>query len=466
MNGSSPSNRLMAPLIALLVSGIVFVGYELLQPTDTLLAAFVAVAFLLPAGAAFYFRGQRNALLESAQEDQGRQDQTGDTAAPQPLQADLTAEINRTREICEGIAKGNFELRISEIDNASPLSDIQWAINELVDRIDAFLREAEASMQHVAEQKYYRRILNNDMSGSFRRTAGIINECTSSFEQRTRNFENIIRSFETNIGSVSHSISESSRSLQDVATTLSSAAGNTATKAQNVNNAADSASASVQTVASSAEEMSASIQEIDRQIQNSLSNINSASEAAQSGNVKIRGLAEAAKSIGEVVKLIEDIANQTNLLALNATIEAARAGDAGKGFAVVANEVKNLASQTARATEDISKQIVEIQSATSEAVASMENIGTTVNDINNAVSAISGAMNEQNSATREIAQSVHTASNDTVTVSENIAIVRSSAEETSQTSESLLKEATTLQQQSRGLEDNVTAFLQDVRKVI
>lgn len=467
--GSSPFKSLIPGFIAFAVATAVFMGYIVTQGQTIWISILFAGAFLLPAMTALFYRttattaAQERDNMRSMLEARADELAEGTSSA---TSADQFEEIHKTAHACQKLSEGNFETRILNINTNSPIANLQWSINEMADRVDAFMREAAASMQFVSDQKYYRRIIDSDMSGSFKRTAQAINKCTDSFEERTSQFGEIVEKFELQIGNVSKSIFDTSKSLHVSANTLASSASGTADQAKTVSSAAVSASQSVQTVASSAEEMAASIQEISRQIQHSLSNTTTARETANSGNQKIKGLAQAAQSIGEVVKLIEDIAGQTNLLALNATIEAARAGDAGKGFAVVANEVKNLATQTARATEDISKQIIGIQHATDEAVESMDTINNSIEDISNAVETIANAVNEQSSATHEISQSVTSASNNTQTVSDNIANVESAAAETSTTSAGLLTDANELQQKSADLESNVSSFLCEVRKVV
>ena len=466
--GSSLSKSAILVGSAVILTAGIMSLYQILENSFSLLSILSLLLIAIPTALAFRFRSQK-AKAEKERDNMRRmlEARAGEIGGLAPTGAsESTDEIRNIEEICWRLAKGDFEARIIGIEEGSPYAGMKWAINELADRTDAFMRESAASMEHVADQKYYRRIIEKDMSGSFKRTAHVINKCTEMFARKATNFETVIEQFESKIGTVSTSISETSELLQNSANSMLDHANSTTDQVEKVSNAAVSASSSVQTVASSAEEMSASIQEIGRQVHHSLDNTNTASQMVESGNTKIKGLADAAQSIGEVVKLIEDIASQTNLPALNATIEAARAGDAGKGFAVVANEVKNLANQTAKATEDISSQIVDIQNATSEAVQSMETINTTVVDINRAVTAISSAMDEQNSATREIAQSVLSASDNTQSVSNNISSVQSSAEETSKTSSGLLSEANMLQEHSLGLQQNVADFLQQVRKVV
>ena len=185
--------------------------------------------------------------------------------------------------------------------------------------------------------------------------------------------------------------------------------------------AADQASSNVATVASAAEELSASIAEITRQMAESAHVAAAAVAKARETDTTVQGLAESAKRIGDVVRLIGDIAGQTNLLALNATIEAARAGDAGKGFAVVASEVKNLATQTAKATEEIGGQIAAIQSETGRAVEAIRAIGSVIDEVSRIASAIAAAVEEQGAATREIARNVQEAANGTREVSGRVA---------------------------------------------
>jgi ABC-type transporter Mla subunit MlaD len=193
--------------------------------------------------------------------------------------------------------------------------------------------------------------------------------------------------------------------------------------------ASEEASSNVQTVASAAEELSSSIREIARQVEHSARIAQKGAEEARRTDVTVQGLSDAAQKIGEVVRLINDIAGQTNLLALNATIEAARAGEAGKGFAVVASEVKNLASQTAKATEEITAQISAIQSATEETVTVIRGIGVTISEINEISTVIATAVEQQGAATQEIARNVQQAAAGTQAVSNNIQEVTRAASE-------------------------------------
>jgi len=251
--------------------------------------------------------------------------------------------------------------------------------------------------------------------------------------------------------------------VQNSANTLSGNAQQTSTQSTAVAAASEQASANVQTVASATEELAASVQEISRQVADSAKIAGQAVDQANRTNVTVKGLSDAAQKIGNVIKLIQDIASQTNLLALNATIEAARAGEAGKGFAVVAAEVKNLANQTAKATEEISQQIAEIQGATSESVGAIQEIATTITSINQIASTIAAAVEQQGAATKEIARNVQEAAKGTQEVSNNIGGVNKAAGETGQMAGHLLSAAAELTQQSEGLRSEVEGFFTAIR---
>jgi methyl-accepting chemotaxis protein len=269
--------------------------------------------------------------------------------------------------------------------------------------------------------------------------------------------------FENEVHGMVEVVASAATELQSTSQSMAGTAEATSEKATLVAAAAEEAAANVETVATAAEELHASISEISRQVSESTRISQEAVREAERTNQLVNGLAVAADKIGEVVKLINDIASQTNLLALNATIEAARAGDAGKGFAVVANEVKNLASQTARATEDISNQISGVQSATKDAVGAIQGIGTTIGQINEIASAIAAAVEEQGAATREIARNVQEASTGTMEVTNNISSVTEASTETGHAATEVLSAARELSTQSESLKAKVDTFLNDIR---
>eukprot|EP01037_Dinobryon_pediforme_P001339 gene1339-1356_t len=269
--------------------------------------------------------------------------------------------------------------------------------------------------------------------------------------------------FESSIGRLAGAMAAGSTAMQDTATGMSEIAATTNLQAAAVAASAGEASAGVQTVAAAAEELSASILEISRQMAQSTRITGKAVEDARRTDTIVQALAEGAKRIGDVVQLITDIAAQTNLLALNATIEAARAGDAGKGFAVVASEVKNLAGQTAKATEDIGAQIRQIQDATGEAVLAIQAIGTTIEEVNLIAANIAVAVEEQGAATAEIARSVQQTAASTQDVTVTIAGVGQSANDTGAASGRVLNAANVLSSQADQLNSEVRRFVTGIR---
>ncbi len=274
----------------------------------------------------------------------------------------------------------------------------------------------------------------------------------------------MIEDFEKDVRSVADQVSTAAGQMKTAAEAMSSTAEESVQRSTTVAAAAEQAAANVQTVASAAEELSSSISEISRQVSESSKIAQEAVQEAQRTNETVRGLADASTKIGEVVSLINDIASQTNLLALNATIEAARAGEAGKGFAVVASEVKNLANQTAKATEDISNQIGNIQEATSGAVLAIEGIGKTIANINEIASTIAAAVEEQGAATGEISRNVAEASNGTQEVSSNIQSVSKAATETGELAGQVLEVSATVGELANDLISKVEELLAKVKE--
>ncbi|MBT5050565.1 MAG: HAMP domain-containing protein [Rhodospirillaceae bacterium] len=281
--------------------------------------------------------------------------------------------------------------------------------------------------------------------------------------KRTEQIEKIIASFDTQISSVVETLSSATTEMQSSAETMSATAEQTNKQATAVAAASEKASVNVQTVASSTEELSASVEEISRQVTQSNEIAQNAVNEAKQTNEKVEGLAEAAQRIGDVVNLINDIASQTNLLALNATIEAARAGDAGKGFAVVASEVKSLATQTGKATEEIAAQITAIQNATNDAVQAIQGIGSTIGHLGEIATSVASAVDQQGSATREIATSVQQAAAGTQEVSNNITQVTQAASESQSSSTQMLSASKELALQGDVLRGEVDKFLQEIR---
>ncbi|MFB9263224.1 methyl-accepting chemotaxis protein [Bradyrhizobium erythrophlei] len=269
--------------------------------------------------------------------------------------------------------------------------------------------------------------------------------------------------FENSVRASLDALAGAAVELRATSNSMSTAADAASQQATTVAAVAQQASANVQTVAAATEELSSSVSEIGRQVAQSTEIAHKAVEEANRTNTTVQGLSAAAQKIGDVINLISDIASQTNLLALNATIEAARAGEAGRGFAVVASEVKSLASQTAKATEEISAQVAAMQDATTDAVQAIEHIGGTIGGINEITVAIASAVEEQGSATREIARNVQEAARGTSEVSGNIGVVTRAAGETGTAAGRVLTSADQLNTQATMLREKVDRFLANIR---
>ena len=259
------------------------------------------------------------------------------------------------------------------------------------------------------------------------------------------------------------SVTASATEMQETAQSLSATAEESSSQATGVAAAAEEATGNVQTVAAAAEELSSSIQEISRQVQEQSAKTQQAATATDRSRERVHGLTEKAQSIGEVISLITSIAEQTNLLALNATIEAARAGDAGKGFAVVANEVKSLANQTAKATEQIAAQIGAVQEETNATVEAIEITAAEISTVAEIAAAIASAVEEQNAATQEIGRNVSQAAQGTQDVSSNIISVTEAAASTGAASNQMLGSAGALAERANTLNALVGRFLEDVQ---
>jgi methyl-accepting chemotaxis protein len=284
-----------------------------------------------------------------------------------------------------------------------------------------------------------------------------------SEERRRAEMRALADRFDRSVKSLVEKVTTAGSDMRASAQSMTATAEDSRRRSTAISTTFEQASANIHTVAAAAEQLAGSINEIGRQVAQSTRIAGKAAQDANEINGAVQGLADAATRIGDVISLINTIASQTNLLALNATIEAARAGEAGKGFAVVASEVKTLATQTAKATEDISSQINQIQTATHHAVAAIQGIAGTVAEINEIATSIASAVGEQGAATQEISRNVQQAAAGTATIAIEIAGVMKAAGSTGEAAAVVLSTASDLSSRSTELSGEVDQFLATVR---
>lgn len=371
----------------------------------------------------------------------------------------ITDPLNRMMEAMGVLAKGETGIEIPNIERTDEVGEMARSVQVFKENLIENERLQEE--QRLADTK--QKEADRKAAEQERLRAAEEAKQAEAATQRTELISSITAEFEKSASEALSVFSAASGQMRTAAEGMSSTAEQTSQRSVTVASASEEASTNTQTVATATEELSSSIEEIGRQAAESARVARSAVTETDDANVKVKGLEEAAGKIGEVINLINDIASQTNLLALNATIEAARAGEAGKGFAVVATEVKSLADQTARATEEISGQIGQIQGATMEAVNAIASIGKTIRSVDDISSSIAAAVEEQDAATREIAANIQQVASATTEVNSNISSVSSAADETGTAAREVLKTGEELNQQATALQSAIDDFMAKVK---
>jgi methyl-accepting chemotaxis protein len=363
-------------------------------------------------------------------------------------------------------ATGSMEPRIHLVPCQDPLGQLAIAVNNLGDNTEAFLQETTASLEAMSQGNLERRVDQRGLSTEMQRVATIINANLDSLAgEHRKSAEQLEKTkiFQGDIDRVAKGLGSISEQVDGRAQGLAASAEESSRQASVASNGAEEASHNVATVAAAAEELSASIAEVTRQIREAKQISDQAVQQAEDTTQTVDTLGQVSQEIGQIVQLISDIAEQTNLLALNASIEAARAGDAGRGFAVVAGEVKELANQTALATEKISTQINRLQvesKQSSEAISGIAGIIKRASDIN---AAITSAAEEQSTAAHEISASVQHANASVAEVTGSIRDVSGAAEETGRAASEMLSASQKLEENSEVLSQILADFAKNAK---
>lgn len=379
--------------------------------------------------------------------------------------------LQRALHVLRCASLGDFDARARVGDLPESDQSLLIAINDLVDIVDAYVRESQASMKFASQGKFFRRMMERGLPGAFGARAKVINQATvvtmdsqcQLLQQARADRHELADEFEQAISRLSAKMVETSNRMRGMAERLNQLQSQSVSSAGEVFAGAESTSHHIQTIAAATEELDASIQEIEKNFENSVSASDSAGQACQEARGSVLQLTESSEAIQSVVRSIGAVASQTRMLALNATIEAARAGEFGRGFAVVASEVKGLANQTQSATEDIERTITQVQAGSKVALCGTDKVRDSVQNIQTLAKEVRDQLHFQRAATSEINKSLQEASSLAQSLCWQSNQVSQVCDESQRAARAVLDESAQVARQANDLQEHSQKLLQKVR---
>jgi|GEM_PF-1389232 len=395
-----------------------------------------------------------------------------DAAPPAvPTSGDRTAQwITLAAELVRRARSGDLEPRLPGIDVGGDLGELLHGLNDLLDVVDAFVRESGASLEHVSRREFFRTVHERGFGGSFARTSHVINAATRAMHKENEELTalrerqvDLADAFEANVRGLADTVAAASTQLNVTASQLSKDASTGAVELDKVVGAARTASQNVAAMADAADSLSTASREISDEVLRANGVVDRAVVASSGGSERVTELTRTSAAIGSIVAMIDEVAEQTNMLALNAAIEAARAGEAGRGFAIVATEVKALAGQTSEATKRIEERVEGIQDSSGAAVDSLREVADTLAEVHSISSSIQAAVERQHAVTDDVRHNTHGAAHLVNELTEGIETVSQVSERTSAASKEILDASGGLSKLAERLRAEVDEFVHQVR---